>query len=150
MVQLNPLEANPGGWKGNYTSCVEYNGHLFVECIEKHSYSTYDMTNHRSATVKLHYLDKWNAMGHNIHIENGVNLREHFNNAFSIPINSSLDNEIFIWDAKIHLHSFSSPDMIPTIRLTRKMDMESPDSLIIFMKVAKYNSPSLSLRYFTF
>ena len=77
----------------------------------------------------------WNAMGHNIHIENGVNLREHFNNAFSIPINSSLDNEIFIWDAKIHLHSFISPDMIPTIRLKRKMDMVSPDSLIVFMKV---------------
>ena len=95
------------------------------------------MTNHRSATVKLHYLDKWNVMGHNIHIENGVNMRENFNNAFSIPINSSLDNEIFIWDAKIHLHSFSSPDMIPTIRLTRKMEMESPDSVIVYMKVDK-------------
>ena len=58
-------------------------------------------------------------------------------NSFSIPINSSLDNEIYIWDEKMHFTSFTSPDMIPTIRLTRKMEMESPDSVIVYMKVDK-------------
>ena len=76
-------------------------------------------------------------MCHNIHIEKGVDMKGSVKKSFSIPINNSVDNEVFIWDAKMHLHSFTSPDMIPTIHLHRKMEMESPDSLIVYMKVDK-------------
>ena len=66
------------------------------------------MTNRSSATVKLHYLNKYTVMCHNIHIENGADMKGPIRNSFSIPINSSLDNEIYIWDEKMHFTSFTS------------------------------------------
>ena len=53
------------------------------------------------------------------------------------PLGRLFSSEIYIWDEKMHFTSFTSPDMIPTIRLTRKMEMESPDSVIVYMKVDK-------------
>ena len=95
------------------------------------------MNNRSSATVKIHYLNRFEVMCHNIYIENVADMKGPIKNSFSIPIDSSVDNQIHIWDAKMHFTSFTSPDMIPTIRLTRKMEMESPDSVIVYMKVDK-------------
>ena len=142
MVPVNPFEANAGGWKGNYTFCMNYKGDQFVQCIEKQSYSSpYHLTNRSSATVKLHYLSKFTVMCHNIHIEKGVDMKGSVKSSFRIPINSSLDNKIMIWDAKMDLHSFTSPDMIPTISFLR---IRSQKSLIVYMKV-NYNFYFISI-----
>ena len=68
---------------------------------------------------------------------NFLDMKGPIKNSFSIPIDSSVDNQIHIWDAKMHFTSFTSPDMIPTISLTRKMETKSQDSVIVYMKVDK-------------
>ena len=120
VITIFPINATTGtGWSdGDYTACMEYEGHQFIQCIERHAYSEEDLLLESNKNIKFrkNFVVNYTAIVQSLEIGEG-DITFQSKSTMEIKVNHNLNYFVFITDPKLEFF-FDSPSIIPRIMLS--------------------------------
>ena len=120
VITIFPINATTGtGWSdGDYTACMEYEGHQFIQCIERHAYSEEDLLLESNKNIKFRkiFVVNYTAIVQSLEIGEG-DITFQSKSTMEIKVNHNLNYFVFITDPKLEFF-FDSPSIIPRIMLS--------------------------------
>ena len=122
VITIFPINATTGtGWSdGDYTACMDYEGHQFIQCIERYAYSEEDLLLESNKNIKFRkiFVVNYTAIVQSLEIGEG-DITFQSKSTMEIKLKNNLSYFVYITDPKLEVF-FDSPSIIPRIMLSLK------------------------------